>query len=225
MYQIVDQPGDGSCFYHSFLYAINEEFRQMSYQTKKKIIQNIRNYFSDSFEEDLLPIAIFEHMKENLKEEFYTKAYNKLFRRKTEDEIRGMFENIGINIGNDWGEFERKRLTVDMLSLLLYNRVIDWNEHAINEEKKLIKTYTTFVDDISILITLCYYKKNLILLRHGTREVYYKKIINKNYKFVVLDYQQDYHYELLARKIGENLMQYTFNKNDPFIEDLLGPYE
>lgn len=225
MYEIVHQPGDGSCFYHSFLYSISQEFRQMSYTEKKQTIQKIRNYFADVFEASILPDYMMNNLIENYKQEFYERVYNDLFKNKSEESIRQMFREIGVDIGSDFSEFTRKTLTVDMLAEIAYHQKVDWKEYAIRKQKKTIQSFCTFVDNISILMTLCYYKKNIILLRHNSQEVYYSKILNNDYKFVVLDYEIDTHYELYSRQMAGGLIfQTTFNKRDPFISNLLGPY-
>ena len=221
---IIQQPPDGSCFFHSMFAASDPIFFNLTKEERLPYITKIRKFFANNLVEDVLPQYMLNHMIIEFQSEFLNENFELFFNTKTNKEIKEITQqyfNVTLN-GNKKKLLEKlllKYITADVLATIM-NKKIDWTTYALQKERIRIKHVCNFADNISILMTLCYLKRNIIMLDHDTKQVTYTKILNKHYPTVVLDYELNYHYELFGI-IENGTTKVEFEYNHPFIQSLL----
>ena len=218
---ILSQPGDGSCFYHSILSGTSKEFLN-NYSYRFDAIKKIRNFIADIFDEELLPYYYNTNLIMNAQADYLENGIEKLLRNHSKTQLINIGKKINLKLDEKQSISSIKynlRNKIQLGNLLfLTDKDIDWTSYTINLQKNNIRNCQMFVDPVSILIMLCYLKRNTIFLDHYTKKIVYEKVLKKDYPTIVLDYELNYHYELYAIIDDNNEFITEFQHNDPFLK-------
>ena len=79
---VLQQPGDGSCFFHSILAGADPDFFNMNRKKRKEVLTNVRNFLSDIFDFELVPNYFLNNLIIELQSEYLNDGINTLFKKK-----------------------------------------------------------------------------------------------------------------------------------------------
>lgn len=236
-YYIVNVPGDGSCFFHSYLYLMNEEYFNADGKNKTKIIIKERQKIAEE--------TSFEKWNNEISYTFIPELQTKLF--KSLAPKKDATDSIKLNMNRISDICQKIFISIDKIlrsnpyttinefisiveNELKATELKDTNQKLIlsqlNKFSKII--YNKFIDDIkelscwvnfTMLLYLCkFYNINIHLVYNKTGVYNYNAQLIPQTNNIVMNYS-DGHFEPIVGKYKEMYIT-SFSETDPFINNL-----
>ena len=237
--------GDGNCFFHSLLRAIDGDYKNDSYETQLSKVENIRNFIAEHITQDIYTsLGNGEHRR---------LLFFASFRRYLEHPFRGeAFENIALKLTNLEKAFEEAcssstqknfyhtfwskvqaqiREQVKEITALerISKKIETWCRNtflqAYNQAfQKFVESIRAMNTDVEAVHMECIAKvleKNFIFLREVDGVVQpYQEITSLDYPTLVFLWIQDCHYEIIGRYEKNKSVTRLFDNNDVWIKKI-----
>jgi ubiquinone/menaquinone biosynthesis C-methylase UbiE len=217
--------GEGSCFFHSLLYAISQDeefniYRKLDLNQRKKFIIDIRNDIADK-------LTLEKFLKINNGSYSYFKIVTKLqsyFNKRSKE----LFDEL-INIFQSNTSLEEyyeayKKLVKNKKKLNVFDNIA-YKEFEDYVSK--LRDPTEYVDlydlDVFDLVTE-YFKTNIYIVNDNLKYFNLMREYSPNKYTIIIINLNDIHFEIVGEKVGENI-NYLFNEDSLIIKKLTGKEE
>jgi len=227
--------GDGSCFFHSVLYLIDERYRQMDKSDRKNLIKIIRTMFSESlsrktwktFGNGNLALSLYQinlnNYLSNKKYKFIDLNFNTNNVDDYIQQLKNSLTNFPKNLSPDI-LLKYKNLSTETVNKLykVFDKIL---ETTYNNYLKSIKDTDVWVGDGEDSINIFQYVSdifniNIFIIRDTTQLPYLTasdcNIMYKNRPSILLLSINNIHFEAI---IAEN--QYMFDFNNKLITNIM----
>lgn len=228
----IHQPGSGSCFYHSVLYALYEEYRNsddkmgLVIKFRAKTATEIRKKGEEYIDKETL---------EHIIETFKLDVFQTLSFQIRQIPIQKIMQNI-----DDKNDIKKKLQNApqrdfyrilfmqssveDLYTIMgLKKADVDIKNNALSSLYNKIENPRVFVDEIMLRLIEKYLEINIFVVDRETRKVMHRKnVFNKLCPSIVLLIVKDIHYDLLSvyDQFTDKLKTW-FENEHPLIQQLL----
>lgn len=215
---ICTSPGDGSCFYHSVLFAIKKR-DYISTNNKEGYVEALRNAVADYYVEDVEEDN-FEEIKKKLeKSGFEVRGDHQLTATVNNDEM----EIKMVRVRNEFSEKSRLLQDVDFMSfsanMMMIPSKMDFDAGKVI---KYLRSYGVFACDITMSKVIDFLKISLLIIERRRKKLTANLYTGKKEsdKFIII-FKTGAHYDSVFPKIGEYYYDFVDGAIARKIETLL----